>query len=183
MEDHVLFNENIMYDKKIIKDYVKNFIIENLNKQSEKERPFVFEEIIYSFFEYMKIDIIKTKKTRDFGIDGIVKLKLDLLGEINLGIQIKYKTIDSNDIDLFLSALRNAELQIGVIIPKETRRLDKYQLDTKIKAILLSKGIKIKEKIIKEDININPVFILKLEEIIDIATDNMRNLVSMIYKK
>jgi len=183
IEDKLFDEEEIIFDQNKIKEYTLNFILNKLNSISEKERPFVFEEIIYDFFNYMKIDIIKTKKTRDFGIDGIIKLKLDLLGDISLGLQIKHKLIDSNDIDLFLSALRNAELQLGVIICKDSRKLEKYQLNTKIKAILLSKGIKIKEKLIKEEININPVLILKLDEIIEMSSLELRSIIKAIYKK
>lgn len=183
IEDNIFSDEDIMFDEDKIKKYILDFIASKLNSKLEKERPFYFEEIVYDFFDYRKIDLTKTKKTRDFGVDGIIKLKLDVLGNINLGVQIKYKTIDSNDIDMFLSALKNAELQLGVIVCKDSRRLKKYELNSKIKAILLSKGIKIKEKLIKESIDINPVFILKLDDIIEIVSLEIRAVVSAIYKK
>jgi len=183
IEDDVLFNESIMFDENKIKEYILNFVVNRLNSKPEKERPFFFEEIVYDFFDYRRIDLTKTKKTRDLGIDGIIKLKLDMLGNINLGVQIKYKLIDSNDVDLFLSALKNAELQLGVIVCKDSRKLEKYELNSKIKAILLSKGIKIKEKLIKENIDINPVFILKLNDIIEIVALEMRAVVSAVYKQ
>ncbi|MEK6918201.1 MAG: restriction endonuclease [Nanoarchaeota archaeon] len=183
IENEIFFDENIIFDKVKIKNYVFNFISERLEKKTEKERPFYFEEIIYDFFDYFNISIIKTKKTRDFGIDGVIKLKLDLLGEIDIGLQIKYKTIGSNDIDVFLSSLRNSELQLGVIVCKESRKLQKYELNTKIKAILLSKGINVKEKILKDIVNINPVFVLKLNEIVELVSSNIRSFVMGVYKK
>lgn len=108
---------------------------------------------------------------------------MSLFGEVNLGLQVKYKLIDSTDIDLFLSALRNSELQLGVVVCKDSRRLEKYELNSKIKAILLSKGIAIKERLIKENIDINPVFILKMDEMAEIIANNIRGFVRMIYKK
>ena len=149
----------------------------------EVNSPFFFEEIIYDFFDYRKIKLIRTKKTRDFGIDGIITLETELLGKVNLGLQIKYKLIDSNDIDMFLSAIKNAELQLGVIVCKDSRKLEKYELNSKIKAILLSKGIQIKERLIKEEVDINPVFILKLNDLIDVAASDMRSFVKAVYKK
>ncbi|MEK6885837.1 MAG: restriction endonuclease [Nanoarchaeota archaeon] len=183
VEDNLFSNEEIIFDENKIKDYMLSFIYNHLNSFEEKEKPFAFENIVYDFFIYMKIPLVKTKKTRDLGIDGIIKLNLNLLGEINLGLQIKNKLIDSNDIDLFLSALKNSELQLGVMICKDSRRLDKYELNSKIRAILLSKGILLRERLIKENININPVFILKLEDIIEIVSSEMRSAIRAIYKK
>ncbi len=183
IEDEIFFNESIIFEKDKIKNYILDFIANRLNSKPEKGRPFFFEEIVYDFFDYRKIDLTKTRKTRDLGIDGIIKLKLDILGSINLGVQIKYKLIDSNDVDLFLSALKNAELQLGVIVCKDSRKLEKYELNSKIKAILLSKGIKIKERLIKENININPVFILKLNDIVEIVASEMRAVIESVYKK
>lgn len=98
-------------------------------------------------------------------------------------MQIKYKLIDSTDIDLFLSSLKNSELQLGVIVCKDSRKLNKYELNSKIKAILFSKGINIKEKLIKENVDINPVFILKFNEVIDIVVSQIRAFVTAVYKK
>lgn len=116
-------------------------------------------------------------------MDGIIKLKADLIGEINLGLQIKYKLIDSNDIDLFLSALKNAELQLGVVVCKDSRKLEKYDLNNKLKAILLSKGITLKERLIHEKIDMNPVVILKFEDLIEIIASNIRAFSRGVYKK
>lgn len=183
IEDELFFNEEIIFDEVKIREFASSFILNKLNEKNEVERPFYFEEVIYDFFEYLNIQLIRTKKTRDFGIDGFIKLKVGFLGDIDIGLQIKYKLIDSNDIDLFLSALKNAELQLGVIVCKDSRRLEKYELNSKIKAILLSKGIKIREKLIKEEININPVFVLKFEDILDIVASEIRAVVRAIYKK
>ena len=183
IEDEIFFNEKIIFDENKIKEFIFSYLINRLDSKKDKEKPFYFEQIIYDFFDYFNIHLIKTKKTRDFGIDGLVKLKLEILGEIDLGLQIKYKLIDSNDVDLFLSALRNSELQLGIIVCKDSRRLEKYELNNKIKAILFSKGIILKEKLIKESIDVNPVFVLKLDEITSIIASNIRAAVKAIYKK
>jgi len=183
IEDKIFFNEEIIFNEAKIRERVFDLVLEELNKKPENTRAFFFEEVVYDFFEYIRVDIIKTKKTRDFGVDGVVKLNLDLLGEINLGLQVKHKTIDSTDVDSFLISLRNSELQLGIIVCKDSRRLDKYELNSKIKAILLSRGIKIKERLIKENIDINPIFILKLDDIIDIVVSRIRGTVKAVYKK
>src|SRR3989344_3198470 len=111
IEEEVFFREDIIYDEEKIKEFIIDYIKKKLNEKIDKEKPFYFEEIVYDFFDYINIGLLKSKKTRDFGIDGIIKLNLQLIGEVNLGVQIKYKLIDSTDIDSFLSSLRNAELQ------------------------------------------------------------------------
>ena len=112
-----------------------------------------------------------------------LKIKEYIFGEIDLDLQIKYSLIDSNDIDLFLASLKNAEIQMGVLVCKESRNLEKYELNSKIKTILLSKGIQIKERIIEKDINLNPVLILKLNELTEIVTFQIRAVVRGIYKE
>ena len=149
----------------------------------ETKKGFLFEEIVYDFFDYMNIGLLRSKKTRDFGIDGILKLNLQLVGEVNLGVQIKYKLIDSTDIDSFLSSLRNAELQLGVIVCKNSRNLEKYELNSRIKAILFSRGILLKERLIKDKIDINPVFVLKFDDLLNVVANNVRGVVKSIYKK
>ena len=183
IEEKIFFDESIIFDKLKIQNFILNYLAENINSKKERERGFYFQEIVYAFFEYMHIPLIKSKKTRDFGIDGIIKMEAGIFGKINLGLQIKYKLIDSNDVDLFLSALRNSELQLGVIVCKDSRRLEKYELNSKLKAILLSKGIKVKERLINEDLSINPIIILKFEDIIKISSLEMRAVVAGIYKK
>jgi hypothetical protein len=183
IEDELFFNEEIIFDEEKIKRFILDFIVNEINTKQDKEKPLFFEKIIYDFFEYRSINLIKTKKTRDSGLDGIIKLKLELLGDITLGLQIKYKLIDSNDVDLFLASLKNAELQLGVIVCKDARKFEKYELNSKIKTILLSKGIKIKERLISEKIDINPLLILKLDEIISIIADEIRAVVKGVYKK
>ncbi len=183
IEEKLFFDEEIIFDEIKIRKFIFDFLEKMLVEKSDSEKPFCFEEIVYDFFEYMNISLIKTKKSRDFGIDGIIKLKLDFLGSIDVGLQIKYKLIDSNDIDIFLSALKNSELQLGVVVCRDARRLDNYKLNSKLKAILFSRGIELKEKLIKENVDINPVFIMKFEEIINIVALQMRNFVKAVYKK
>ncbi|MEK6926898.1 MAG: restriction endonuclease [Nanoarchaeota archaeon] len=183
IEDEIFINESIIFNKQKIKEKVNSVIFTKLNEKQGNEKHFLFEEIIFQFFEYLNIPIVKTKKTRDFGIDGIIKLNLELLGEIDLGIQIKDTVIDSMDIDNFLSSLKNSELRLGLIICNKSRNLQKYELNTKIRAILLSKGIKIKENLINQSINLNPIFILKTEDILDIYVSRLRGIIESIYKK
>jgi len=139
VEEEIFFDETIIFDELKIREHILKKIAGMLNSVDEKERAFVFQNIVYDFFKYRGIEVLEAKKTRDFGLDGIVKFKLDFLGELNLGLQIKNKLIDSNDVDLFVSALRNAEIQLGVLVCKESRRLDKYELNSKVKAILCQK--------------------------------------------
>ncbi len=183
IEEELLFNEEIVFDENKIKEYVKNYLVNKLNLLVKNKQGFAFEEVIYDFLEYMNLNLIKTNKTRDQGIDGIIKMSLGFFGEINLGLQIKYKLIDSNDVDLFLSSLRNAEIQLGVIVCKESRDLNKYELNSKLRTILLSKGIEVKEKLIKDKININPILILKFDEVIEIVASQIRAIAKSIYKK
>ncbi|MEK6926035.1 MAG: hypothetical protein AABW50_02035 [Nanoarchaeota archaeon] len=183
IEDRLFFDEEIIFDEAKIKQFIFDFLLNDINSRDDKKRGFYFEEIVYNFFEYLNVPLVKTKKTRDFGIDGIIKLKLNLLGEINLGLQVKYKIIDSTDVDLFLSSLRNSELQLGAIVCRDSRKLEKYGLNSKLRAILLSKGIKVREKLIKDDINLNPVFILKFDELVEIVASQIRGVIKSIYKK
>jgi hypothetical protein len=183
IEEQVYFDEDIIFDETKIRDFILVKITEKLNNKKDSERPFYFEEIIKDFFRYQRIQLIETKKTRDFGLDGIIKLGLQMLGDIDLGLQIKYKLIDSNDIDLFLSALKNVELQLGVIVCKDSRNLHNYELNSKIKAILLSRGISIKERLLNDRVDINPVLILKFEEVISIVASEIRGFVRGVYKK
>ncbi len=182
IEEYILFNEDIAFDEEKIKNYISKIILDKFDSY-EKEKGFLFEEIIYSFFEYQNIPLIKTPKTRDFGIDGIIKLKTDLIGSIDIGLQVKNRIIDSTDVDSFLSSLNNSELRLGLIICKESRRLDKYELNSKIKAILLSKGIRVKERLINESVSINPIAIMKFGEIVSIIASEIRLIVKGVYKK
>lgn len=175
-KEEIIFNQNQI--KKEIERLIKNKV--DLNKPGTH---FVFEEIIYDFFKYINIPLIKTKKTRDSGIDGIIKLKVNLLGEINVGLQIKQKIIDSTDIDSFIAALKLAELQLGTIVCKDSRQLQKYDLNSKIKTILLSRGIVPKENLIKDKIDINPVSIIKFDDILDIVSQEIRSIAKSIYKR
>ena len=181
LEEEITFREDICFDEKKIQE----FILEEIKKKLEgfKNKGFAFEEIVYDFFEYMNIPLIKTPKTRDGGLDGFVNFNVGFLGEVKLGLQIKYSLIDSTDIDSFLTALKNAELQLGVVVCKDSRNLSKYELNSKIKSILLSRGISLKEKLLSEKIDINPVFVLKLNEIIEIISSQIRSFIRSVYKK
>lgn len=183
IEEEVFNKDEIMFDVSEIKKFIRGFIIRLVNSQLVMQRGFYFEKIIFDFLEYKGFEFIKTKKTRDFGIDGIIKISLDLVGNIDLGLQIKYKVVGSEDIDLFSAALKNSELQLGLIICKDSRYLEKYDLNSKINAILFSKGIRIKEKLINDKISINPIAILKLDDIISMVADDIRLVIKGVYKK
>jgi len=183
IEEEVTFDEDIIFDEEKIKQFIFKKIEKKVEKVQEQKRGFYFEEIIYDFFNYMNLPLIKSPKTRDFGIDGMVKLDLNLLGSIDVGLQIKYKLINSNDVDLFLFSLNSAEIKLGVIICKDSRTLQKYELNSKLKAILFSKVILLKEKLIKEKVDINPVFVLKLNDVIEIVSPQIRAFVKTVYKK
>lgn len=183
IEDELFYKEEIIFDIDKIRQFIFKFIEERIEKEEDAKRGFLFEQIICDFFDYLGVEVVRTGKTRDFGLDGIVKLKLDVLGEVDLGLQIKHKLIDSNDVDMFLASLRNAELWLGVIVCKDSRQLQKYELNSKIRAILFVKGIKIKERIIRENININPIFVLKMDDIVEMSARKFRNVVEAVYKR
>ena len=144
IEEVILEKDDIIFDENLIEDYILKAIVQKMGEVDGAKRGFYFEKIIYDFFEYMNISLIKTPKTRDFGIDGIIKMNLQLFGEVNLGVSIKYSLIDFGDVDMFLTALRNSELNLGVVVCKDSRNLEKYEFNSKIKAILFSRGIFIK---------------------------------------
>ena len=183
IEDNLFFDEEVIFDVDRIREYILDFIIKRVEGELPENRGFVFEQIVCDFFDYMGLNVVRSGKTRDFGIDGVIRLKIDLFGELNLGLQVKYKVIDSTDVDLFSASLRNAELRLGVIVCKESREMQNYELNSRLKAILFSRGIKVREKLIEENININPLFILKLDEIVGISARKFRNVVGAVYKK
>ena len=181
IENEILSNEEIIFEKEKIKDEINKLILEKFKIKENKN--FFFEDVVCDFFDYIDTPLIKTKKTRDSSLDGILKLKLDFLGDVDVGLQIKNKIIDSTDVDSFYSSLKLSELQIGTIICRDSRHLEKYDLNTKIKTILLSRGIELKEKLINDKIDINPVFIIKFEDIVDIASSQIRGVAKSVYKK
>jgi hypothetical protein len=183
IESEITSNDEIMFDKTKIEEYIANYLTNKIKSVSESKRGFCFQDIVYDFFEYKHIPLMKTKKTRDFGIDGILRLDAGMFGNINLGLQVKYQLIDSNDVDLFLSALKNAELHLGVIVCKDSRKLDKYELNSRLKAILLSRGIELKERLINKEISINPVIILKMRDIVKMVALEIRGFVASVYKQ
>ena len=182
IEEKISYEDEIIFDKIKIKERINELIIEKLNF-IKSNKNFFFEEIVYDFFDYLNIPLIRTKKTRDSGIDGIIKLKLNILGNVNVGLQIKNKIIDSTDIDLFSSSLNLSELQLGIIVCKDSRHFEKYDLNTKIKTILLSKGIEPSEKLINEKVDINPVSIIKFDDLVEIVALQIRGFIKSIYKK
>lgn len=183
IEGEIFLSDDIPLDENKIREFILKFLIEKINSKTEKEQPFFFEDIVFDFFKYMHIEAIRSKKTRDMGIDGIITLNLDILGNINLGLQIKHRIIDSNDIDLFSASLKNAELQLGVIICKDSRKLEKYDLNSKLRAILLSKGIIVKERLIKEKVDINPIVVLKMSDLIELTASEIRAVAKGVYKQ
>lgn len=182
LEGEILDREDILFDESKIKEFIIGKITTIINQRPESERPFLFQNIVYSFLEYMKISIIETPKTRDSGLDGIIKLNLQMLGPISLGLQIKYKKIDSTDIDSFRTALKNAELQLGTLICKDSTKLENYELNNKIKTILLARGIRLKEKLINDKINLNPILVLKFDAALDMVASELRAIARGIYK-
>ena len=183
IEEKLFEDEDIIFDEERIKDFIFDYVNEKIKGQKISKRRFYFEKIVFDFFEYMGLAVRRTKKTRDFGIDGFVKVKIGFLGNLDFGLQIKYKKIGSNDIDLFLKSLRNVELNLGVIVCKDVRRLDNYDLNSRLRNLLFSKGIEIKEKLIKDKVDINSVVILKFEEIVEIVSSEIRSFVKAVYKK
>lgn len=181
LEAEITFNESLCFNEEEIKEFLFKKIKQKI--ESSENKGFEFEKVVYDFFDYMKIPLTKTSKTRDNGIDGFVDFNLGFLGNVKFGLQIKYKLIDSTDIDSFFASLKNAELQMGVIVCKESRNLTKYELNSRIKTILLSRGISIKEKLLNENVDINPVFVLKLNELVDIVACQMRAFIQSVYKK
>ncbi|MDD5700383.1 MAG: restriction endonuclease [Candidatus Nanoarchaeia archaeon] len=183
IEGEIFLDDCIPLDEGKIREFILKFLTEKINSKAEKEQPFFFEDIVFDFFSYRNIKATRSKKTRDMGIDGIITLNLDVLGNVNLGLQIKHKIINSNDIDLFLASLKNAELQLGVIVCKDSRKLEKYELNSKLRAILLSKGIIVKERLIKEKVDINPIVVLKMSDLIELVASEMRAVAKGIYKQ
>ncbi len=181
IESDIIFDELICFNENFIKDFIIKKIAETIEKSENKG--FRFEEVVYDFFEYMNLNLIKTPKTRDHGIDGFVDINVGFLGKVKLGLQIKYQTVDSATIDSFLAALRNAELQLGIVVCKDSRTLANYELNSKIKSILLSRGISVREKLLNEKVDINPVFVLKLGELAEIAASQIRAFAKAVYKK
>lgn len=181
IEEEIIFQEDICFNEEKIQQFVLEAI--KMRLENSDNKGFEFEEIVYNFFEYMNIPIIKTLKTRDGGLDGFIDFDVGFLGKIKLGLQIKYKLVDSTDVDSFLISLKNAEIQLGVLLCKDSRELTKYELNSKIKSVLFSRGISIKEKLLKEKIDINPAFILKLNELVEIVSSQIRAFVKSVYKK
>jgi len=179
-EEILMEDEEILFSNKEIRKLSEEIILNEFKKIEERKRALFFEEIICDFFEYQYFKIFRTKKTRDFGLDGLIEIEIEPFGNLKMGLQVKYKNVNSNDVDSFLQALNFAEIKVGVLVCKDSGRFDKYKISSKLKAMLIDKKIDIK---IKEDFNINPVFILKFSDILDIFSHNVRNVVESVYKK
>lgn len=183
LEEEALWHkEDTLFDADRIKSYARGYILNKIQEKKEKERGFFFEEIVCDFFEYLGYRVTRTKKTRDRGLDGIVDVKIMPLGEVKLGIQAKWGRIDSGDVDGFIQSLENAEIRLGVIACRDSTRLQKYTLPAKIKSILFFRNIKAKVKDIP-DVGIEPVFILKLDDMIEVTSKKIRDIVSSTYKR
>ena len=181
IEKKILYeDEEILFDNEKVREIAEKIVLTKINDVDEKKRGLFFEEIILDFFEYKNFKIFRTKKTRDFGLDGLIEIEIEPFGHLKLGLQVKYKRIDSKDVDLLISALNFAEIKVSVLVCKDFGRLDKYNLSSKLKAMLIGKENKID---IKEDLNINPVFILKFNDILDIFSSSVRDVVRSVYKK
>jgi|APSaa5957512576_1039674.scaffolds.fasta_scaffold05139_4 hypothetical protein len=183
LEDLIFGYEEILFDEVKIEGFVFDYLNNKLKKFNGSEKGFYFEKIVFDFFEYKGIPIRKTKKTRDFGIDGFLKLNLGFIGEVDVGLEIKYRKIGSKDIDAFRNSLEDLDINLGIICCKDSRRLDKYTLDTKLRTLLFSKGIEMKENLINERISTNPVIVLKSEDFIKIVSSDIRAFVRGVYKK
>jgi len=180
LDKKIFSSEQIIFSKSKIKKFVKNLIFQELNSLPKNKRGEFFEKIVCDFFEYMHFELTRTKKTRDFGLDGIIKTELEPFGKLKIGLQIKYKKINSIDVDSFLQALNFAEIRLGALVCKDAARLDKYTISSKLKAMLFGeeKGIKVKEKL-----ELKPVFILKFEDVLNIFSEEVRYKVQAIYKR
>ena len=69
-----------------------------------------------------------------------------------------------------------------MIACKDSRDLQKYDLNNKIKTILLTKGIIQEENLIKDKISINPISIIKFDDILNIVTSEIRGYIKAVYK-
>lgn len=181
-EDVLWQKEDTLFDADRIKSYTRKYVLDKIQDKKEKERGFFFEGIVCDFFEYLGYRVTRTKKTRDMGLDGIVDVNIMPLGEVKLGIQAKWRKIGSRDVDGFIQSLENAEIKLGVIACRDSTRLQKYTLSAKIRSILLFRDIEAKVKDIP-DIGIEPVFILKLDDIVEVTSKKIRDIVSSTYKR
>ncbi len=149
------------------------------NAKNDSERGFIFQDIVCDFFEYKNFKIHRTKKTKDFGIDGVIEAEIRPFGILRMGLQVKYKRINSADLDSFLQALDFAEIKVGVIACKDSARLQKNSAKAKFKAMLLGRT----EKIPKfEDFGLQQVFVLKFAEIICLFAEETMLVIKGIYK-
>lgn len=182
LEERVLWRDDIIFDIEKIKAFSMDYALKEIQGRTMQERGFFFEELSRDFFRYLGFMVESTKRTRDLGIDGIVRMKLEPLGQLELGLQAKWKKIGSEDLDSFLQALQFAEIKLGVLTCKDSRDMQKYTMSSKIKALLLKYG---RDKEIENvpDLDMKPVFILKFEDLIDIFSKRVRSVVSAVYKR
>jgi len=181
LESEILnLDESILFSEKKIRGAVEKAVLGKLNSVAASRRGFLFEAIVCDFFENHGFEVVRSKKTRDLGIDALVSTELQPFGKLSLGVQAKYKRISSKDVDLFLQALRFSEIALGVVVCKEAGRLDKYTLSSKLRGLLFGLG---KKADLGERIDLNPVFVLKFSELINIFAKKVRSIVKGIYKR
>ena len=173
-------SDSVLFDEKKIKEMARNHVEKSIEKQAKTERGLFFEKIVLDFFDFLGFKVTRTKKTRDLGIDGIIKTELPPFGLLRMGLQVKYKEIDSSDIDAFIQALNFAEIRVGVVACRKAGRLDKYTISTKVKALLLGSENNMR---IGKRIDLKPVFVMNLNEIIGIFSQHTRDVVKSVYKR
>jgi len=179
----LLSDEEVLFNIEKIKEYSRNYLLDNIEEKPKNERGFYFEEIVCDLFRYLNFKVIQTKKTRDFGLDGIIETELEPFGKLKLGLQVKWKKINASDVDLFIQALNFAEIRLGILLCKTTGDIKKYKLSSKIKAILSSFDNDVKNDPNISELYLEPIFILKFDDIVDIFSQRVRNLVSAVYKR
>ncbi len=183
VEEEVLWqDDNILFNTDEITKYSKQYVLERINEKEEGRRGFFFEEVVCDFFEYVGYDVVRSKKTRDHGLDGVVETDVPPLGKLKLGLQAKWKMVDSTDVDQLLQALENAEIRLGVLVCRESSRLDKYKLTSKVKAILFFHNMESEVKDLP-DLDVNPAFIMKFDELIKVSSEKIRGMVKATYKR
>lgn len=168
------------FSKSKIETFLKSRFIEKINSgKTPSEKGFIFERLVCDFFEYKSFKVLRTKKTCDFGIDGIIEVKLSPFGTLRLGLQVKYKKISAKDFDVFVQSLNFAEIKIGVLVCKDSAKIQRNSLNSKVKAILSTKGGNLPKL---PDFELNQAFILKAKDIIELAAEQAFFTVKSIYK-
>lgn len=172
--------ENTRLNREIIRQLAEKSVLERISsKKTNPEKGIAFQEIVCDFFEYRNFKVFRQKKTRDLGIDGIIESKLAPFGVLRIGLQAKFKKIGSADVDSFIQALNFAEIKLGVLVCKDSTRISRTFLSSKLDAILLGSGKK-PPKVGR--IELQPVFVMKFGELLDSFTEEAVSAVNSIYK-